>query len=94
MEWSLLPDALRPFKIFCTSPSITSQLVLYFKAEETPKSLSWETVLWRLYDRLNASNGILYSQVKSVGSYSTSGRKKEGWKGKYNFFNELSSMAN
>ena len=29
MEWSLLPDALRPFKIDCASPSITSQLVLF-----------------------------------------------------------------
>ena len=27
MGWSLLPDALRPFKIYCASPSITSQLV-------------------------------------------------------------------
>ena len=29
MEWSLLPDALRPFKIYCASQSITSQLVLF-----------------------------------------------------------------
>jgi hypothetical protein len=29
MGWSLLPDALRPFKIYCDSPSITSQLVLF-----------------------------------------------------------------
>ena len=28
MGWSLLPDALRPFKIYCASPSIISQLVL------------------------------------------------------------------
>ena len=34
MEWSLLPDALRPFKIYCASPSITSQLVLFL----------WQTV--------------------------------------------------
>ena len=27
MEWSLLPDALRPFKVY--SPSITSQLILF-----------------------------------------------------------------
>ena len=31
---SLLPDALRPFKIYCASPSITSQLVLFL----------WQTV--------------------------------------------------
>ena len=29
MGWSLLPDALRPFKIYCVSPSITSHLVLF-----------------------------------------------------------------
>jgi hypothetical protein len=34
MGWSLLPDALRPFKIDCASPSITSQLVLFL----------WQTV--------------------------------------------------
>ena len=34
MGWSLLPDALRPFKIYCASPSITSQLVLFL----------WQTV--------------------------------------------------
>ena len=34
MGLSLLPDALRPFKIYCASPSITSQLVLFL----------WQTV--------------------------------------------------
>ena len=34
MGWSLLPDALRPFKIYCASLSITSQLVLFL----------WQTV--------------------------------------------------
>ena len=34
MGWSLLPDALRPFKIYCASPPITSQLVLFL----------WQTV--------------------------------------------------
>ena len=34
MVWSLMPDSLRPFKIYCTSPSITSQLVLFL----------WQTV--------------------------------------------------
>ena len=34
MGWSLLPDALRPIKIYCASPSITSQLVLFL----------WQTV--------------------------------------------------
>ena len=29
MWWSLLSDALRPCKIYCASPSITSQLVLF-----------------------------------------------------------------
>ena len=29
MGWSLLPKALRPFKIYCAPPSITSQLVLF-----------------------------------------------------------------
>ena len=29
MVWSLLPNALRPFKIYCASPPITSQLVLF-----------------------------------------------------------------
>ena len=29
MRWSLLTDALRPFKIYCASPSITSELVLF-----------------------------------------------------------------
>ena len=29
MGLSLLPDALRPFEIYCASPSITSQLVLF-----------------------------------------------------------------
>ena len=29
MGWSLLPDALRPFKIYYATPSITSQLVLF-----------------------------------------------------------------
>ena len=29
MGWSLLLDALRPFKIYCTTPSIISQLVLF-----------------------------------------------------------------
>ena len=35
MEWSLLPDALRPFKIYCASLSITSQLILFL----------WQTVV-------------------------------------------------
>ena len=34
MRWSLLPNSLRPFKIYCASPSITSQLVLFL----------WQTV--------------------------------------------------
>ena len=34
MGWSLLPDALRHFKIYCAFPSITSQLVLFL----------WQTV--------------------------------------------------
>ena len=34
MGWSLLPNALRPFKIYCASPSFTSQLVLFL----------WQTV--------------------------------------------------
>ena len=34
MGWSLLPDALRPFKIYCASPSNTSQLVVFL----------WQTV--------------------------------------------------
>ena len=34
MGWSLLPNALRPFKIYCASPSIISQLVLFL----------WQTV--------------------------------------------------
>ena len=29
MGWSLLPNALPPFKIYCASPSIISQLVLF-----------------------------------------------------------------
>ena len=29
MRWSLLPNALRPFKIYCASQPITSQLVLF-----------------------------------------------------------------
>ena len=29
MGWSLLPIALRPFKIYCSSLSITSQLVVF-----------------------------------------------------------------
>ena len=35
MGWSLLPNALRPFKIYCASPPITSQLVLFL----------WKTVV-------------------------------------------------
>ena len=38
MGWSLLPDALRPFKIYCASPSITSQLVLFFVANHQNRS--------------------------------------------------------
>ena len=34
MRWSLLPNALRPFKIYCASPPITFQLVLFL----------WQTV--------------------------------------------------
>ena len=34
MGWSLLPDALRPFKIYCASLPITSLLVLFL----------WQTV--------------------------------------------------
>ena len=34
MGWSLLPNALQPFKIFYASPHITSQLVLFL----------WQTV--------------------------------------------------
>ena len=29
MGWSLLSNALRPFKIYCAYPPITSQLVLF-----------------------------------------------------------------
>ena len=29
MGWSLLPNALQPFKIYCASQSIISQLVLF-----------------------------------------------------------------
>ena len=34
MRYSLLPNALRPFKIYCASPPVTSQLVLFL----------WQTV--------------------------------------------------
>ena len=34
MWWSLLPNTLRPFKIYCASPPITYQLVLFL----------WQTV--------------------------------------------------
>ena len=29
MGWSLVPNALQPFKIYCASPPITPQLVLF-----------------------------------------------------------------
>jgi hypothetical protein len=31
MGWSLLPNALRSFKIYCAPPSIISQLVLFLR---------------------------------------------------------------
>ena len=34
MGWTLLPNALQPFKIYCASSPITSQLVLFL----------WQTV--------------------------------------------------
>ena len=34
MGWSLMPSSLRPFKIYCASPPVTSQLVLFL----------WQTV--------------------------------------------------
>ena len=34
MGWSLLPSALQPFKIYCASSPITSQIVLFL----------WQTV--------------------------------------------------
>ena len=31
MGWSMLPNVLRPFKIYCAPPSITSQLVIFLR---------------------------------------------------------------
>ena len=45
MGWSLLPDALRPFKINCASPSITSQLVLFRNMSTGTCESCWSSLI-------------------------------------------------
>ena len=48
MGWSLLPKALRPFKIYCASPSITVQLILFLTIDII-KSIKISKLRWTGY---------------------------------------------
>ena len=62
MGWLLLPDALRPFKIYCAPPTIISQLVLFMWQTVEINPLEHVRVVEALHNcpkmRLRAKRGI------------------------------------
>ena len=67
MEWSLLPDALRSFKIYCASPSITSQLVLYLWKTVEIGPLGHVRVVEALQNFVQKCNHVTLSGIHIAG---------------------------
>jgi hypothetical protein len=63
MGWSLLPNALRPFKIYCASPSITSQLVLFLWRTEEIDPLGHVRVVEALQNSVQKCDPLILSEI-------------------------------
>ena len=64
MEWSLLPDAMQPFKIYCASPSITSQLVLFLWWTVEIDTLGHVRVVEALQNFVKKSDPVILSGIR------------------------------
>ena len=63
MGWSLLPDALRPFKNYCASPSLTSQLVLFLQQTVKIDPLGHVGVVEALQNFVQKYNPMTLSEI-------------------------------
>ena len=63
MGWSSLPDALRPFKIYCASPSITSQLVIFLWQTVEIDPLGHARVVEALQNFVQKCDPVLFSEI-------------------------------
>ena len=63
MGWSLLPNALRPFKIYCFSPPITSQLVLFLWQTVEIGPLGHVRVVEALQNFVRKSDPVILSDI-------------------------------
>ena len=59
MGWSLLPNTLRHFKIYCASPSITSQLNLFLWKTVEIGPLGHERVVEALQNFVQKCNPVI-----------------------------------
>ena len=65
MGWSLLPDAPRPSKNYCASPSITSQLVLFLWQTVEIDPLGHVRVVEALQNFVQKYDPVILSEILS-----------------------------
>ena len=63
MGWSLLSNALRPFKIYCAPPSIISQLVLFLWQTVEIDPLGHVRVVEALQKFVQKCNPVILSDI-------------------------------
>ena len=63
MRWSLLPDALRPFKIYCAPPSNIFQLVLFLRQTVAIEPLGHVTVAEALQNFVKKCDPMILSGI-------------------------------
>ena len=67
MEWSLLPNALQPFKIYCASLCITSQLVLFLWWTIKIDPLGHVRVVEALQNFVQKCDPVILSEIHITG---------------------------
>ena len=67
MGWSLLPNALRPFKIYCAPPSIISQLVLFLWQTVEIDLLGHVRVVEALQNVVQKCDPVILSEIHIYG---------------------------
>ena len=63
MGWSLLPNTLQPFKIYCAPPTITSQLVLLLCQTVKIDPLGRVRVVEALQNFVQKCDPVIFSEV-------------------------------
>ena len=63
MGWSLLPNELRPFKIYCAPASIISQLVLFLQQTVEIGPLGHVNVVEALQNFIKKCDPVILSEI-------------------------------